>query len=202
MNRRETEPSATIGFRVKTARAVAVLLAGPVESPRLLERRDVQLWDPVMPETKAPYHAALELSEEAGARVVQRARDAVQAIANRAVHELESKLRAGGFKLHGVGLVVGSDRDPAKLGNAHIRAHASEGRFYREVLEAGAAGRHARSTILVESEAYAKAGTVLGRSPDDLKEALAQLGRAAGRPWGAEEKMATLAAWVALAGES
>jgi hypothetical protein len=52
--------------------------------------------------------------------------------------------------------------------------------------------------VLVEREAYLKAGAVLDRSADDLKEAIAQLGRAAGRPWGAEEKMATLAAWVAL----
>jgi len=198
MSQRPVDSPATIGFRVKTGRATAVLLAGPIHLPRLLERRDVQLWDPDLPETREPYHAALELTEEAGAKIVGRARDAVQAIANRALRDLENKLRAGGFKLHGVGLVVGSDRDPGRLGNPHIRAHASEGRLFREVLEAGAAACGARSMILVESQAYAKASTLLGRSPDDLKEAIAQLGRAAGRPWGAEEKMATLAAWFAL----
>jgi hypothetical protein len=198
MGKKPADYAATIGFRVKTGRAIAVLLAGPVQSPRLLERCDVQLCDPDLPETREPYHAALELTAEAGANVVARAREAVQAIANRAVRDLESKLRAGGFKLHGVGLVVGSDRDPAKLGNPHIRAHASEGRLFREVLETGAAACGARSTILVESEAYAKAGALLGRSPEDLKEAIGQLGRAAGPPWGAEEKMATLAAWVVL----
>ena len=200
MTQRTIESAATIGFRVKTGRAIAAVVAGPVLSPRLLERREVQLWDPALPETRAPYHAALELAEAAGVEVVSRARQAIQRMADRAVRELRSRLQEDGFELHGVSLVVGSDRDPGKLGNPHIRAHASEGRLFREVLETAAAACDARSVILVESEAYAHAAAALGRSPDSLKETLAQLGRTAGRPWGAEEKMAALGAWVALAG--
>src|SRR5205823_11690442 len=42
--------NATLGFRVKSGWAAAVLLAGPVESPQLLDRRVVQLCDPAIPE--------------------------------------------------------------------------------------------------------------------------------------------------------
>ena len=39
--------NATLGFRVKSGWAVAVLLAGSAESPQVLDRRVVQLCDPV-----------------------------------------------------------------------------------------------------------------------------------------------------------
>ena len=38
--------AAAIGFRTKTGRAIAVALAGPVEEPELLWRREVALIDP------------------------------------------------------------------------------------------------------------------------------------------------------------
>ena len=82
MTQRTIESAATIGFRVKTGRAIAAVVAGPVLSPRLLERREVQLWDPALPETRAPYHAALELAEAAaeGPAVSSHAREGVVCI--------------------------------------------------------------------------------------------------------------------------
>lgn len=199
MSQRTNSRPGAIGFRVKTARATAVLLAGPVRSPRVLERRAVDLWDPKLPESRQPYHAALELSDKDGTLVVRRASDAAKKVAICVVGQLAKELRERGHDLRAVGLVVGSDVDPDKLSNAHIRAHAAEGRLFRQVLEAGAAACGVPCLILVEREAYKKAAASLDRSPDDLKRAVATLGNAVGRPWTSEEKTATLAAWVALA---
>lgn len=99
-----------------------------------------------------------------------------------------------------MGLVVGSVIDPLKLDNLHIRAHALEGRLYRQVLETGVKACRVPSCTLVERDAYKKAAVQLGRSPAQLKRTVSELGVAVGRPWAAEEKLATLAAWVVLAG--
>jgi hypothetical protein len=98
-----------------------------------------------------------------------------------------------------VGLVVGSDTDPTKLANPHVRAHASEGRLFREVLEEAAAACELPCLVLVERDAYEAAAQDLHRRPDALQRTVAELGRAVPGPWRAEEKTAALAAWLALA---
>lgn len=193
----ETIPAA-IGFRVKTGRATAVVLAGPTAAPRVLTRRAVDMTDPDVPESGQPYHAELELPAEEGAAVVRRATQAVRSVALRAVRALVKELRDGGHDLRGIGLVVGSDTDPTKLNNAHVRAHALEGRLFREVLEAGAQACALPCLVLVERDAYARAATPLRRSADDVKRIVAALGAALPGPWRAEEKMAAVAAWLAL----
>jgi len=48
---------ATIGFRVKSGWAAAVLLVGPAQMPRVSEHRVVELSDPAVPASRQPYHA-------------------------------------------------------------------------------------------------------------------------------------------------
>jgi hypothetical protein len=192
--------AAAIGLRVKTARAVAVLLAGPLAEPRLVARRELPLADPALPETRFPYHAALELPEGEGAAVVARARRAIEKIATAAVAGLAAELRGAKLRPLGVGLAVSSDADPARLANPHVRAHAAEGRLFREVLELGARGAGLPSLLLLEREALSRACAALHRPEASLRSALAELGRTAGPPWRADEKAACLAAWVALRG--
>lgn len=191
---------AAIGFRVKTGRATAVLLTGTAVAPQVLERRAVDLCDPNVPESLQPYHAALELPEEEGAKVVQRAIQAVRTVAIRAVRQLVNDLRDRGHSLHGIGLVVGSDTDPTTLKNAHVRAHAMEGRLFREVLEAAAQACAAPCLILVERDAYAKVAAALQLPANEVKRIVATLGDALAGPWRAEEKMAAVAAWLGLVG--
>jgi hypothetical protein len=189
---------AAVGFRVKTARATAVVLGGSRFEPRALERRSVELWDPAFPDTKQPYHAALDLPEDQGAQVVKQATQAVQSIATRSLREMLERLRESGCELRGIGLVVGSNSDPAKLSNAHIRAHALEGRLFWRVLQLAADGLGIACLSVVEREMPAKAEAALGRPAEELRRIAAELGKPLGRPWGAEEKSAALAGWMAL----
>jgi hypothetical protein len=190
---------AGLGFRVKTGRAIAVALAGPPDAPRLVARREVSLVDPALPESKFPYHAALELSEAKGEAFLRRARKGVEAVAVRAVAELARELRGEGLTPCGVGLAVASDTDPATLGNPHMRAHASEGRFFREVVAAGADAAGLPWLVVLERNVLAEAAAAARKKPDALRDALAEFGRAAGKPWRADEKTAALSAWLALA---
>jgi hypothetical protein len=97
-----------------------------------------------------------------------------------------------------LGLVVGSVIDPATIGNDHIRAHALEGQLFRSALERAARAARLACATYVERTLYDTAATRLRRPTAELKRLVARLGGALDGPWRAEEKAATLAAWMAL----
>ena len=194
----EGEAAHALGFRVKSGWATAVLLAGPVQRPQALERRVVELSDPAVPESKQPYHAAAGTLEEDAAKIRQRTK-VIRTVTNRSVTQLLCDAQEAGYRVRGAGLVVGSQIDPAAISNPHIRAHALEGRLFRTALQEALQAQAVPCGVVVEREAYAKAATVLGQSEEHLKRAVAGLGHSLGGPWRAEEKLAALAAWIALA---
>jgi hypothetical protein len=93
---------------------------------------------------------------------------------------------------------VGSDIDPAKIANPHIRAHALEGRLFRTVLQESLESQGVSCAIFVERKVYEQAAEVLKRSEKDLKQSLTQMGRLSGGSWRGDDKLAALAAWLSL----
>jgi hypothetical protein len=193
-NKAKTPPAA-VGFRVKSGWAAAVLLAGPIESPRVLDHRRIDLSDPAVPESRQPYHAGTGALEESQAKVAQRIK-VVERATNKSVTQLLEEYRNIGFALRGAALVVGSLSEPEAISNPHIRAHGLEGRLFRTVLEQALGSHGLTCVVIVENSAYAKAAVALGRTEDELRRALADLGRSVSGPWRAEEKLAALAAWM------
>ena len=189
--------SHAVGFRVKSGWASAVLLAGPAHAPRALDRRAIELSDPDLPETRQPYHAAMGRLEEDRGRVQKRTK-IIHAVTRRSVAALLEDYRAAGYSVLGAGLVVGSRVEPASIANPHIRAHALEGQLFRTTLEEALQANGLGAFVVVEREAYAEAAARLARPADDLKKAVSSLGRALSGPWRADEKLAALAAWMAL----
>jgi hypothetical protein len=95
--------------------------------------------------------------------------------------------------------VVGSLVDPATLHNEHIRAHGLEGQLFRTVLEDAFRARKILCGAFLKQDAYETAAGMLRRTPAQIKRAVAALGESHEGSWKAEEKLAALAAWVALA---
>ena len=188
-----------IGFRVKTGRATAVVMAGPASAPRVLLRKNLQLFDPATPESHQPFHAELELPPAESARVVPIALKAVDRVALSALRELVGDVQPGLGSIVGIALVAGSATDPESIRNPHMRAHAREGQLFPRALAAAAKTLRVPATTIVESEVFTSAAAKLGKSPDAIKIAVAELGRSIGKPWSAEEKAAAAAAWIALA---
>lgn len=187
-----------VGFRVKSGWAVAVLLSGPSGAPRVLDRHVVDLSDESVPESKQPYHAAMGRLEEDGAKIRQRTK-VVQRVAARSVAVLLDEFRAASYAVDKAGLVVGSQIDPRTISNPHIRAHALEGQLFRKVLEDELKTQGLSCLVAVERDAYTRAAEVLKRPEGELKRTLSGLGRQLDGPWRAEEKLAALVAWMALA---
>jgi hypothetical protein len=200
MPSKEKSPQLAIGFRVKTGRATAVVMAGPASAPRVLSRKSLQLWDPAIPESHQPWHAELELPTTESALVVPKALKAVERVALSALRQLVGELRATPGSIVGIALVAGSATDPESIRNPHMRAHAREGQLFPHALAAAAKTMRIPAVTLVESEVSATAAAKLKKTPDAIKLAVTELGRAVGKPWSAEEKAAAAAAWITLAG--
>ncbi|MGB8682216.1 MAG: hypothetical protein WCD12_04980 [Candidatus Binatus sp.] len=200
MASREKSPQLAIGFRVKTGRATAIVMAGPASAPRLLSRKSLQLWDPAISASHQPWHAELELPPDESARVVPQALKAVERVALSALRELIAEVQPALGSILGIALVAGSATDPESIRNPHMRAHAREGQLFPQALAAAARTMAIPAVTLAESEVFAGAAARLGKSPAAIKLAVTELGRAVGKPWSAEEKAATAAAWITLAG--
>jgi len=194
----KSKPSrSAVGFRVKSGWATAVLL-GLSDSPRVLDRRIVELCDPAVPASRQPYHAGFGALEEDASEIRWRT-GVVRRAAGKSVTALLQAYRAMGFAPRSAGLVVGSLIDPATVANPHIRAHALEGRLFRTVLEETLQSAKLACVVVIEKSTYAKAAAALGRTEEEVKRTVLALGRSAGGPWRADEKLAAAAAWMRLA---
>ena len=103
-----------------------------------------------------------------------------------------------GYTIRRAGLVVGSQINPDTIANPHIRAHALEGRLFRTTLEDSLRSRGIHCSLFTERDAYAVAAKSLGLSTGRVRDMLENLGRAVAGPWRADQKLAALAAWMAL----
>jgi hypothetical protein len=174
------------------------VLQGPAESPIVLLREEVPLSDRGKPKTWQPFHAVMDLPWEKALAATRPAAQAARAAGARSLRELQTRARGAGAKWVGAGIVAGGAIDPATIGNPHIRAHAAEGRFFREAAEAGAdACRLARHTFPQKS-VFQEVAAVFGCSVATLKTRATALGAGRIKPWGAEEKEAAVAAWAVL----
>ncbi len=197
---RKSQSRAAIGLRVKSGRAIAVVLQGAAESPEVILREELLLASPGKPKTWQPFHAVMDLpwkeAQEATKEVAREAR----AAAARGLRELQKQLRDSGIDLQGAGIVGGSLLDPAQIGNPHIRAHAAEGQFFRQAAERGAGACGLLTRTFAQKSLYETAAPEIGFSVKALKLRVTALGAKRIKPWRADEKEAALAAWVLLAG--
>jgi hypothetical protein len=176
---------AGLGLRVKSGRAVAVVLVGPPEDPVVWKRADLTLG-----EVRQPYHPFIDLPwSEAQASVEPIARE-IQRTSARVVAELVEKATVAGFRIKAAGVVGSSDPDVNRIANSHIRAHAAEGVLFRRALEEAARAAGLRTRYFVEKNLCKSA-------PKQMTARLRDLGRAL-CPWRSDEKSAALAAWTVI----
>jgi len=194
---KESKSFATIGLRAKTARAIAVMVVGPGDSPRVLKRVELKLADPAFPETTQPYHEVIDLPWEKAQMAVEKISTKIEKIAAKELGRLIRDAKAQGFSVRGVGVVGAPDKNLSKIGSTHIRAHAAEGVLFRRVLEVAAATNNLPSRLFDERNLEPTAVTELRLSIDKIKTELAEMGRTVGSPWRTDEKAAAIAAWLA-----
>jgi hypothetical protein len=191
---------AAVGFTVKSGWASAVLVAGSAAAPVIVKSGRVELSDPDLPESRQPYHAGFGTARAPG-RDLRRLVASVERFGRRSVDRWLAACRTDGFEVRGAGLVVGSLIDPATIGNDHIRIHALEGQLFRRVVAAAADESGVACSIWRERDLPRIAAAAFGRSDQELRRALTALGREIDGSWRTEQKLATLAGWLILAGK-
>ena len=189
---------ASIGLRAKTARAIAVVLGGSIESPLVLTKFEIPLDDPKIPATAQPYHEVMDLAWEESQKAVRNSAAAIETIARKALASLIKEMQSNGVSIAGAGIVGASDRDLARIGNPHIRAHAAEGVLFRRVLDLAADANGLNRRTFSDREFDQIATTELGRQGSVVMRKLNDLGRSLPPPWRADEKQAATAAWLVL----
>jgi hypothetical protein len=195
----EMKSRAVLGFRVKSGWAAAILLTGSARSPQLCDIQRIDLSDPQLPETRQPYHAGMGRLE-IDMKKISRRMDVVRRITEKSIAKLLAGYRRQNFTIKRAALVVGSQIDPRSVANAHIRAHALEGQLFRSVLQRSLHGHGVRTEVVFEREAYGKAAAELKQSNENVRRMIQNFGRDAKASWRAEQKLAALAAWLALNG--
>jgi len=194
----KTSNLAIIGLRAKTGRAIAVVLGGSKTAPLVLSKTEIKLTDPKIPETFQPYHEVMDLTWEQSQRAVRTFIRPIETVARKALAKMIKELQVEGLKVKGVGIVGSKDRDLARIGNYHIRAHAAEGILFRHVLELAAESLRLRQRSFSDRDLEKVASSELKVSPALMKQVLSDLGRSLDPPWRADEKLAALAAWLML----
>jgi hypothetical protein len=192
--------TAALGFRVKSGWAAVVLLTRQKDGPQLADVKRVEMSDPRLPETRQPYHASMG-KLETDSRILNQRERLVRCIAQESLGTLLTSYQQKGYRISRAALVVGSQIDPTIIANPHIRAHAFEGQLFRSAVEQTLVSHEIRTDVFLECDAYTHVAARLQQSSNHVKRAIQDLGRsipAKSGPWRAEQKLAALAALLAL----
>src|SRR5256884_1891838 len=103
-----------LGCRVKSGWATAVLVEGPARSPRVIDRRAIDLSDAQVPTSRQPYHAVRDAPPGQAAKLERRLRGLVERVTQRSLGVLLKAYRRQGRPVRCVALVVGSLIDPPR----------------------------------------------------------------------------------------
>lgn len=193
---------AALGLRAHSGWAALVAVGGSPRSPAVIDRRRIELADPLVPGSRQPYHAAEGLNLTEAKKVVSRCATGARVLARRAVRATIYDLRKKGHQVVCCGILLAAGRSAASLAAtlaSHALIHTADGELFRDAL--GHAIEHCAlpMTGVRERDLYTRATADLGLPTEGLRQRVAELGRAIGPPWRRDEKLAALVAWVALA---
>jgi hypothetical protein len=195
------------GLRAHTGWAELVAVVGPLRAPLVLYRARLQLCDGSWP--RFVYHQAAEAATNGTPMgevraLIRGAKKASRQAAAKAIGAAAKSVGAAGGRVTAGVVLVSLRKAPASLEAilaAHPLIHTAEGELYRAALLAGCKRNKLVGRAVPERELWPIAGKALRMNDAALRRRLETMGRAAGRPWGQDQKLAALAALVALAGE-
>lgn len=187
------------GMKTHSGWAAMVVLGRQGNDFVVVERRRIELvtdeW------ARQPFHAAEGLKSEAARDLVKRG---IAAAHTGAVRELRAALQREAERKNQVkacGVLVGTLMPAWSVDEilaVHFRMHKAEGVLFRDALVHAASECNLKAVEIPEKELLPYAERKLKTSAPDLTTRVARIGKAAGPPWGKDQKDAALAAMIAL----
>jgi hypothetical protein len=193
---------AAVGCLAHTGWAALVVVAGGVTKPEVLIRGRAELADPTGHVRRNVYQSARGLDPAAAAPLVEAAE---RIAAERAAAALEQSRRDAAGKGADVGscaVVAGAFREEVRLESiltSHALAHAAEGRLYQQALLRGAESCGLVAVAVPKRSIWEQAQSTFRIAQDELRQRIDELRGELGSPWAQDQKLAALAAWLALA---
>jgi hypothetical protein len=187
---------AALGWKTHSGWAALVVIAAEGDEIEVLDRRRIELVGPNDPRTaKAPYHAAEALGESAARELVTGAIAFAAQSAQREMRAALERARAAKLAVETCAVLAGTPM-PAwtieEIRAVHFRMHKAEGLMWSDAILAAATACGLASVAVPEK--------TLAAQPKRAAERIARLGKTLGPPWGADQKQAAHAAWLALRG--
>jgi hypothetical protein len=180
-----------------------VALGGSARSPEVIDRRRIELIDGGSPGGVQPYHVARTMDLAKAEQFIAGVLAAIDRSALLAVNAFAEAINRKGPAIVCCGIVLASGRALPSLEatlRSHAMVHAAEGELYRAAIARAAKKFKWRCVRVPERDLYKLAAKQLRIPEPKLKTRITEMGRAIGSPWSADEKCATLVAWLALAG--
>jgi len=180
-----------------------VALGGSPRSPEVLDRRRITLVEPRSPGGVQPYHVARTMDLPKAEEFIQTVFLAVERTASLTVRDFAGAINGMGHQITCCGIVLASGRPLPSLEvtlRSHPMVHTAEGELYRSAIAKAAKNLNWRCVRVPERDLYKLAAKQLRIPEPNLKLRITKMGRGLGSPWSADEKCATLVAWLALAG--
>ena len=198
----DRERTAALGCRAHTGWAALVVVAGGVARTEVVLRRRAELTDPDGRVRRNVYHAARGLERAAAAALVELGERNAAERAAVALERTLNEARDKGVDVRSCAVVVGVAREDPPLESilaSHALVHAAEGRLYQSALLQSAESRGLDAMAVAKRSIWEQGEAALGVPRDDLRDWIDGLRRELGPPWAEDQKLAALAAWIALA---
>src|SRR5262245_23604157 len=190
-----------IGLRAHSGWAAMVALAESPGKLAIVDRRRINLADPEVFGFPQPYPAAEKAPTAKARQLVVACVVASRRLAEDGIRSAVEDLHLQGLKVVACGILGGSGRVLPELEAilaSHALLHTAEGEMFREALRHGATHCRLAMGALKERNAYAEAAETLVIPPSEIRSRIQTLGAAIGPPWREDQKLAAVAAWVAL----
>ena len=194
--------NAALGFRAHSGWAAMVAVTGSPRKPLVLDRRRIVTADPGIPGSRQPFHTAGSLDLQQAETLIISCRKKSTLLATDAVTAITAQLAQKGHRVTATAILFAAGRPLPGLAailKSHALIHTAEGEFFREVLVRASEQCSLPIIRLKEREAWEQSAALFHISPEALRTRIDQLGRTLGPPWTQDEKLASLAAWIAMA---
>ncbi len=188
-----------LGMKAHSGWAALVVLGRQKDDLVVVDRRRIELVEDQW--ARQPYHAAEGLKSEVARDLVKRGIDAAHKIAVREIRAALKRETDRKNEVKACAVLVGSPM-PAwsadEILAVHFRMHKAEGVLFRDALVQAAKECKVKAIEIPEKELLNHAEHELKTPANKLAAQISGLGKAAGPPWGKDQKEAALAALIAL----
>jgi len=190
-----------LGFKSHSGWAALVVVGVSRDDLEVIDRRRIELIDDGEVWAKQPYHAAEDLPPDEARAVVKRGIESAHRIA---IVQMRSAVELIQNRKHEIAACAVFVPSPMPAWSTedilavHFRMHKAEGVLFPDAICRAAEACNLRLVAVPEKQLAERSEATFGVPFDRSMETIAALGKTVGPPWGKDQKIAALAAIIAL----